>query len=221
MSNKRKRVRHADGGPQRTSPLGKGWLALAGAGVAAAAVVVGVMLTHGGAGATADPGATYGATGTSVVYGGNATTSTPGTPTQAAAVGNGYRLTSVTGQAVTFPAGRPTLLYFMSASCSSCWQGNSQIAQVYKALSARAQVVSLDVTPQVDTASQVEQMAQQTGATWPEGFATSAILNRYHIDYLDTVVVLSPTGKVVYDGGIPSNAKLLALVKSAATSTRA
>ena len=81
--------------------------------------------------------------------------------------------------------------------------------------------MSLDVTPQVDTASQVEQMAQQTGATWPEGFATSAILNRYHIDYLDTVVVLSPAGKVVYDGGIPSNARLLALVKSAASATRA
>ena len=206
------RSRKVDGSAQRASWSGKAWMALAGAAGAAAALVVGVVVLHGGTGATADPG---------VVYSGNATTSAPGATTQAVATGSGYRLTSVSGQPVAFPAGRPTLLYFMSASCSSCWQGNSQIAQIYRALSTRAQVVSLDVTPQVDTVSQVQQMAQQTGATWPQAFATSAILNRYHVDYLDTVVVLSPTGKVVYDGGIPSNAKLLALVRGAAASTPA
>jgi cytochrome oxidase Cu insertion factor (SCO1/SenC/PrrC family) len=177
---------------------------------AAALVAVGVVVLHGGTSATA--------AGSAVVSSGHATTSTPGAP-EAVAAGGGYRLASVTGEPVTFPDGRPTLLYFMSASCSSCWQGNSQIAQIYSALRTRAQVVSLDVTPQVDTVSQVQEMAQQTGATWPQAFATSAILNRYHVDYLDTVVVLSPTGKVVYDGGIPSNAKLLALVKGAAGSS--
>ena len=123
-------ARKNGGSGRRASWSGRAWMAFAGAGVVAAAVVVGVVVLHGGIGATPDPGAAYGATGRSVVYSGNATTSTPGTAAQAAAAGNGYRLTSVTGQTVTFPAGRPTLLYFMSASCSSCWQGNSQIAQV-------------------------------------------------------------------------------------------
>ncbi len=168
----------------------QGWMAWAAGGVVLVAVVLGFSLSHGGARPQADASGIHS--------------------------GAGYRLTSVTGQAVTIPAGRPTVLYFMSASCSSCWQGSSQLAQAYAALRTKAQVVSLDVTPQVDTASQVETMAQETGARWPQTFATSALLTRYHVESLDTVVVLSPTGRVVYDGSIPSNAQLLALVTRAA-----
>lgn len=188
------------------------WLAWVGGGVGIAAVIAGVAVLHGrGVGATTG--------GSAVAYGGVAATSTSATsPPTAVAAGRGYRLTSMTGQTLTFPQGRPTLLYFMSASCSSCWQGNSQIAGIYPTLRHMAQVVSLDVTPQVDTVSQVEQMVQSTGATWPQAFATPSILTRYRIRYLDTTVVLSPTGKVVYDGAIPSDSRLLALMRRASTS---
>lgn len=188
------------------------WLPWAGGGAAVAAVIVGVALLHGGG-----VGATTG--GSAVVYSGGETTSTPSTFSSAVvAAGGGYRVTSVTGQTVTFPQGRPTLLYFMSASCSSCWQGSTQIAQIYPKLEHMAQVVSLDVTPQVDTSTQIEQMVQSTGVTWPQAFATSSILTHYHISYLDTAVVLSPTGKVLYDGGIPSNTRLMALIRQAGKS---
>lgn len=133
----------------------------------------------------------------------------------AGALGSPFRLTSLTGQSLVFPGPRPTLLYFMSASCSSCWQGASQIARIWPRLRREAQVISLDVTPQVDSPAAVEQMTQATGARWPQAFATAAILNRYRVEYLDTAVVLSPTGKVLYDGAVPSNRRILALVKQA------
>jgi hypothetical protein len=156
------------------------------------------------------------ATSAAVVYTGQAA-ATPGPSLEPTTkLAGGYRLTSVTGQTIVFPDRRPTLLYFMSASCLSCWQGNSQIAQIYPKLRKDAEVVSLDVTPQVDTVADVEQMMQETGAQWPQAFATPSILNRYHIEYLDTAVVLSPTGKVVYDGPIPSNGQILALLHKAA-----
>jgi hypothetical protein len=125
-----------------------------------------------------------------------------------------YRLTSIGGQSLAFPdRSKPTLLYFMSASCSSCWQGDHQLAQIYPQLRGRAEVVSLDVTPQVDTPSQLAQMARATGAVWPQAFATSSILARYGINDLDTVVIVSPNGKVAYDGAMPSRAKLLTLIR--------
>ncbi|MCL6597041.1 MAG: hypothetical protein K6V73_12680 [Firmicutes bacterium] len=133
----------------------------------------------------------------------------------AGALGSPFRLTSLTGQSLVFPGSRPTLLDFMSASCSSCWQGASQIARIWPRLKREAQVISLDVAPQVDSAAAVEQMAQATGARWPQAFATAAILNRYRVEYLDTAVVLSPTGRVLYDGAVPSNRRILALVKKA------
>lgn len=186
------------------------WLAWAGAGVAAGAVAVGVAFLHvGGVGA---------ANGSGRVHSGSAGTSVPAkAPEAATAVGNGYRIASVTGQALTFPARRPTLLYFMSATCSSCWQGSHRLAQIYPHLRRMAQVISLDVTPQVDTPAQVQQMVQATGVRWPQAFATPAILDRYHVSYLDTVVVLSAAGKVVYDGATPSDHKILALIAAAAS----
>lgn len=188
------------------------WLPWAGAGVAVAAVIAGAALLHGrGVGATTG--------GSAALYSGVAAASAPSaSPPAAVPAGAGYRLTSIGGQAVAFPQGRATLLYFMSASCSSCWQGNSQIARIYPRLRHMAQVLSLDVTPQVDTASQVEEMAHSTGAVWPQAFAAPSILTRYRIRYLDSAVVLSRTGKVLYDGGIPSDRRLLALMRRASAS---
>ncbi len=129
-----------------------------------------------------------------------------------------FRLTTLAGTAVAIPTGKPTVLYFMSASCSSCWQGSAQLSQLWPRWRGRADLISLDVTPQVDTPRAVAQMVSTTGATWPQAYATQAILSRYRVEYLDTVVVLSPRGKVVYDGAIPPNPRLSILLGKAAAS---
>lgn len=186
------------------------WAARAAVGVASLALVGGFILVRSGTVPSHARGAVHGRTAS--------TTASPQPFVAAQVSGGSYRLVDVGGRTVVFPNRRPALLYFMSASCSSCWQGNSQIARIYPKLRREAQIVSLDVTPQVDSALQVKRMARLTGAGWPQAFATPSILNRFGISYLDTAVVLSPAGKVIYDGQVPSNGRLLSLIQEAGAS---
>lgn len=126
-----------------------------------------------------------------------------------------FRLTALNGTGFTIPTGKPTILYFMSASCSSCWQGSAQLSQLWPGIRTGADLISLDVAPQVDTAQSVDKMVSTTGALWPQAFATPAILSRYAVRDLDTVVVLTPGGKVVYNGAIPPNQRIRALLRHA------
>ena len=87
-------------------------------------------------------------------------------------------------------------------------QGERQLAALQAELPATVQMVSLDVTPQVDTARMLKQMAREAGAHWPQAFATPALLTAYHVVALDQVAVLTARGRVVYDGGLPSNGQL-------------
>ena len=119
------------------------------------------------------------------------------------------RVTSVSGQTVSWPRpGTVTVLYFMSAQCGSCIQGEQQLAALQAGLPATVQLVSLDVTPGVDTAAMLRSVARETGAQWPQAFATPALLTAYHVAALDQVAILTAQGRVVYDRGLPSNAQL-------------
>jgi hypothetical protein len=132
-------------------------------------------------------------------------------------VGPVFRLTSITGKAIVLPTGKPTLLYFMAAWCSSCWQGESALAPLWRKLHARAVFLSLDVSPQLDAKTTIAAMAEKTGGSWPHAYATPAILNHYRISYLDTVVVLSPAGQVLYSGPTPGDRELSRLLRAGAS----
>lgn len=135
-----------------------------------------------------------------------------GTPPAASATSSphpAYQVLSVRGQTVSWPRpGAATVLYFMSAQCGSCIQGERQLAALQAGLPATVQLVSLDVTPEVDTAAMLRSVAREAGADWPQAFATPALLTAYHVVALDQVAVLTDRGRVVYDGGLPSNGQL-------------
>jgi hypothetical protein len=126
-----------------------------------------------------------------------------------------FRLTSIRGQHVSIPAGKPTLLYFMAAWCSSCWAGESALAPLWHREHGRALFVSLDVSPQMDSVGSLAKMAAMTGASWPQVFATPKLIDHYDVTSLDTIVVLSANGRRLYEGPTPGNAELARLLKAA------
>ena len=82
------------------------------------------------------------------------------------------------------------------------------MAALQAGLSATVQLVSLDVTPEADTAAMLRSVARETGAHWPQAFAAPALLTAYHVVALDQVAILTAQGRVVYDGGLPPNGQL-------------
>ncbi|MHB1611632.1 MAG: TlpA family protein disulfide reductase [Sulfobacillus sp.] len=124
-----------------------------------------------------------------------------------------FTLTSITGSPITVPDGHPMVLYFMSAQCGSCIQGEQQLAQLQGHLSSVVHLVSIDVTPQYDTPQALSKIAQTVGAHWPQTFATLPLLHAYDVTQLDQVAVIAASGHMIYNGGLPSNAQLLSMIQ--------
>ncbi|MCY0899616.1 MAG: hypothetical protein OWU33_11905 [Firmicutes bacterium] len=127
-----------------------------------------------------------------------------------------FTVKTLEGQRLTVPDGRPTVVFFMSAACGSCLGGEQQLAQLAATVSTRVRWLSLDVAPGYDTPQAVLSAAAVTGAHWPQGYATTAILKAYHVTQLDQVAVISGNGRLIYDGPLPSNARLSLLLDKAA-----
>ena len=77
------------------------------------------------------------------------------------------------------------------------------------------QLVSLDVTPEVDTAAMLTAVARQAVAHWSQAFATRALFSAYQVTALDQVAILTAQGRVVYEGGLPSNSQMCQLMRRA------
>ncbi len=128
-----------------------------------------------------------------------------------------FRVVTLNAGTVHVPGARPTVVYFMSASCGSCISGEQQLARVAAQTPATVQWLSLDVEPGYDTSAAVLKMARDTRAHWPQAFATNAIINAYHVTQLDTVAVIAKNGTLVYDGALPASRQLRQLTHEAET----
>ncbi len=178
---------------------------------AAAAILLGIGLAGCGA-AVPQAGAAHKPALT------KAPTTTPvRTPAPKDPAAPAFSVKDLAGAAISVPNGAPTLVYFMSAICGSCIQGEQQLAQLAAQLPGSVRLLSLDVTPQYDTAQSLAAVAQETGAHWPQAFSTSAILQAYHVTQLDQAAVVTASGHVLYNGPLPSNSQLLSLLHRAGT----
>lgn len=143
------------------------------------------------------------------------------TPTSASSTGSAdpqapaFQVASLNAGTIRVPMARPTVVYFMSASCGSCISGEQQLARVAAQTPASVQWVSLDVDPGYDTPQAVLSMAQYTGAHWPQAFGTNAIIQAYHVTQLDMVAVIAKNGALLYDGALPSLTHLKTLIHQA------
>lgn len=127
-----------------------------------------------------------------------------------------FSVRDTAGQTIAVPSSDTTVLYFMAAWCGSCAVGERRLADLQPLLPPGVRLVSLDVTPQTDTAAALNQLAADAGAKWPQAFAPTSVLSAYKVAYLDTVAVVSPSGRLVYEGPIPTSSNLLSIVRSAA-----
>lgn len=156
------------------------------------------------------------ATAASVVRSAPESTATPAPPrTTTGTPAPTFQVTSLNAGPVRIPDARPTVVYFMSSACGSCISGEQQLATLAKTTSSSVTWLSLDVDPRYDTPHSVLAMAHAVGAYWPQAYGTAAILNAYHVTQLDMVAVIAKNGQLLYDGALPSNARLTTLIQQA------
>ncbi|MCY0892316.1 MAG: hypothetical protein OWR52_02230 [Acidibacillus sp.] len=111
-------------------------------------------------------------------------------------------LTDVNGQTIAVNPNNKTVLHFMMSTCADCIGMEKSLTKF--AHSPGVQIISLDVDPENDNLSTIQDFKKITGATWNYVLLkNSALINKYHVTELDTVVVLYHN-KVIYDGVSPS-----------------
>jgi peroxiredoxin len=106
--------------------------------------------------------------------------------------------------------GHPVVLYFMSPTCATCAQGSRNLAQASLSVKTQgAEVLAIDVNAG-DHPADLEAFVQSDGipasAPMQWGVDTNdAIASAYHVQALETTVVIDPHGQIAYrsDGSVP------------------
>lgn len=117
--------------------------------------------------------------------------------------------------------GHVLVLYFMATGCAGCEPGSTALAQALaSAHIAGAEALAIDVSGS-DQSADLEAFVQSLGipasASVHWGIdTTGAITNAYHIQTLETTIVIDPQGQIAYrnDGSVP--AQLAQMVRSLA-----
>ncbi|MEO3936879.1 thioredoxin-like domain-containing protein [Dermatophilaceae bacterium Soc4.6] len=127
-------------------------------------------------------------------------------PAQAAGA---FTARTLDGAGVDVPGSRPSALFFYSVECGACGPGAQSLAQVQKAVGAKANFVAVNVNPG-DTAGDISGFLRDNHA---EGLAlikdTDAhLLQAYQVNQLSTALILNASGQVVYRAVDPNAAQI-------------
>ncbi len=118
-----------------------------------------------------------------------------------------FAVQDIQGQTVTLAEGRPTILYFVAAWCSSCAYGESQLRQVYDRYGHAVRMITVDVDPQQDTPQMVATFAKNYGGPWPAVLDQGQRLTRlYHVTSLDSSYLVNPQGVIANAAQAPLTA---------------
>lgn len=123
---------------------------------------------------------------------------------------------TISGSAFSVPAGKPTVLFFMTGECASCIEGARALDTIERQYGDRLAVLAVDMDPGATTAA-VQAFAEAAGsprysfARDPDGRMVGA----FAVRALDTVVITDAGGAVVYRGVSPDQASLRAALGKA------
>lgn len=118
-----------------------------------------------------------------------------------------FSVKDIQGQTVTLAAGKPTLMYFVAAWCSSCSYGDTQLRQVYDRYGHAVRLITVDVDPQQDTPQMVATFAKNYGGPWPAVLDQGERLTQlYHVTSLDSSYLVNAQGVIVYAAQAPLTA---------------
>lgn len=105
---------------------------------------------------------------------------------------------SVTGERVTVPSTRPTVLFFMASWCYTCVPQAEAMKNLEQEYAGKADFVAVDVTPE-NTKADVDEFRKLAGnPSHPYVIdKTSQLTKKYGITSLDTTVVVASDGEVL------------------------
>lgn len=130
----------------------------------------------------------------------------PGATGRSSTGGQATSFTAVTlsGQQVTVPGGKPSVVFFFSANCGTCGPGAQALAQAQQATPG-ANYVAVDVDPSETDADVAEFLATNQATSLAYTLDTDGVLTRaYQLTQLSNAVVLDADGTIVYRGVDPT-----------------
>jgi thiol-disulfide isomerase/thioredoxin len=125
---------------------------------------------------------------------------------------------TLAGGTFRLPAGRPAVVYFMAAWCSSCRAEAQALGRLQRQLGDRAAILAVDVDPS-DLEAQTRAFFHAVG---DPGYAVARdqdgrLAGAFAVRALDTTVVVDPAGRVVYRDAVSTD---LATLKAALAKAR-
>lgn len=128
------------------------------------------------------------------------------TPSALATSSSGLTFTSVSGKTITINPNEKTVLHFMVSSCATCVATDERLTKFDHI--AGVQIVSIDIDPQNDNLSTIQNYKKATGSSWPYVMDTNqSLVQKFHVTELDTIIVLYHN-HVIFNQVAPSTSTL-------------
>lgn len=113
-----------------------------------------------------------------------------------------FQAKDIQGQNVQVGPDKTTVLFFMAAWCSSCYELESDLKEIAK--NPDVQVITIDVDAQQDTKEDLTKVQQTYGGSWPHVLDSgSNLLKQFQVNSLDTIIIVKD-GKIVHRSIKPS-----------------
>lgn len=106
------------------------------------------------------------------------------------------------GQPVQLDRSKTTVLFFMAAWCTSCYEVESNLKQLQN--DHKVQLITIDVDAQSDREQDLAAFQKKYGGDWAHILdKDSKLMQQFKIDSLDTVIIIKD-GKIVHRSIRPS-----------------
>lgn len=125
-------------------------------------------------------------------------------------------MTTIVGNTVRVPGGKPAALFFFSVGCGECAGGAKSLAKAAHAVGSKADFLAVDTDPS-ESGQTIAKFLNVVGSpALPAAIDTGAVLSRrFQVSALSTLVVLDSAGKVTYRATDPDPGQITAALNKA------
>ena len=126
-----------------------------------------------------------------------------------------FTASTLSGEKVSVPGGKPSVVFFFSATCGTCGPGARALAEA-QASTPDANYVAVDIDPNESVDVVREFLTANDAGTLAYARDTDAALTRaYQLTQLSTAVVLDASGTEVYRGVDPTATQIRSALSKA------
>ena len=128
----------------------------------------------------------------------------------------GAALTTIDGTTVHVPSSKPSVLVFISISCADCSTAAKAVSKAQTAAGDKATFLAVDLDPGVPASDLHSFLAYVDAKNLPTTVdAKFALMAKYQVNALSSVIVIDPAGKVTYRAVDPSAHAITAAIGEA------